>query len=76
MTMISLFNDQVTLSDGTVSEGTLRVSEAAIQTSRCRVSEYLSLHTCYDLLPDSGKVCNISHAFHGFIFSFKFFLIT
>lgn len=52
----SLYN-QVTLSDGTVSEGTPRVSEAAIQISRCRVSEYLNLHTCYDLLPDSGKVC-------------------
>ncbi|XP_066366287.1 sucrose nonfermenting 4-like protein [Miscanthus floridulus] len=50
------FQRTVTLSDGTVSEGTPRVSEASIQISRCCVSEYLNLHTCYDLLPDSGKV--------------------
>ncbi|KAL6909349.1 hypothetical protein ACP4OV_001630 [Aristida adscensionis] len=46
----------VTLSDGGLQEGHQRVSEASIQISRCRVSEYLNLHTGYDLLPDSGKV--------------------
>lgn len=50
------FQRTVTVSDGNNQEGPLRVSEAAIQISRCRVIEYLSLHTGYDLLPDSGKV--------------------
>jgi hypothetical protein len=50
------FQRTVTLSDGNIQDGTPRVSEAAIQISRCRVSEFLSLHTGYDLLPDSGKV--------------------
>jgi len=50
------FQRTVTLSDGNIQDGGPRVSEAAIQISRCRVSEYLSLHTGYDLLPDSGKV--------------------
>ncbi|KAK3148710.1 hypothetical protein QOZ80_3AG0207660 [Eleusine coracana subsp. coracana] len=50
------FQRAVSLSDGAVQEGHQRVSEAYIQISRCRVTEYLSLHTGYDLLPDSGKV--------------------
>ncbi|VAI40635.1 unnamed protein product [Triticum turgidum subsp. durum] len=44
------------LSDGALQEGSPRISEAAIQISRCRVAEYLNAHTGYDLLPDSGKV--------------------
>ncbi|GJM97301.1 hypothetical protein PR202_ga14220 [Eleusine coracana subsp. coracana] len=50
------FQRAVSLSDGAVQEGHQRVSEAYIQISRCHVTEYLSLHTGYDLLPDSGKV--------------------
>ncbi|CAN6296981.1 unnamed protein product [Urochloa humidicola] len=50
------FQRTVTLSDGNIQDGHLRVSEAAIQISRSRVIGYLSSHTGYDLLPDSGKV--------------------
>ncbi|TVU44222.1 hypothetical protein EJB05_03658 [Eragrostis curvula] len=50
------FERVVSLTDGVHQEGHQRVSEAYIQISRLRVSEYLSLHTGYDLLPDSGKV--------------------
>ncbi|XP_062213075.1 sucrose nonfermenting 4-like protein [Phragmites australis] len=50
------FQRTVSLSDGALQDGHQRVSEASIQISRCQVSEYLSLHTGYDLLPDSGKV--------------------
>jgi hypothetical protein len=70
---ICLYN-QVTVSDGNNQEGPLRVSEAAIQISRCRVIEYLSLHTGYDLLPDSGKVWKINCSYYGFIFNIHFFL--
>uniref|UniRef100_A0A0D9W1L3 CBS domain-containing protein n=1 Tax=Leersia perrieri TaxID=77586 RepID=A0A0D9W1L3_9ORYZ len=50
------FQRTVSLSDGITQEGSQRTSEAAIQISRGRVSEYLNGHTGYDLLPDSGKV--------------------
>ncbi|CAL4928495.1 unnamed protein product [Urochloa decumbens] len=50
------FQRMVTLSDGNIQDSHLRVSEAAIQISRSRVIGYLSSHTGYDLLPDSGKV--------------------
>ena len=63
------------MTDGNIQDGTPRVSEAAIQISRCRVSKYLSLHTGYDLLPDSGKVRKISCPYYGFIFNLKLFLI-
>ncbi|THU62685.1 hypothetical protein C4D60_Mb01t07710 [Musa balbisiana] len=43
-------------SDGTVQDAALRISEADIKISRQRVSTFLSAHTAYDLLPDSGKV--------------------
>ncbi|KAM0920130.1 hypothetical protein ACQ4PT_007772 [Festuca glaucescens] len=50
------FQRNVSLSDGALQDGSPRISEAAIQISRCRVAEYLNAHTGYDLLPDSGKV--------------------
>uniref|UniRef100_A0A0E0D9R9 CBS domain-containing protein n=1 Tax=Oryza meridionalis TaxID=40149 RepID=A0A0E0D9R9_9ORYZ len=50
------FQRTVSLSDGIVQEGPQRISEAAIQISRCRVADFLNGQTGYDLLPDSGKV--------------------
>ena len=64
------------MSDGNIQDGGPRVSEAAIQISRCRVSEYLSLHTGYDLLPDSGKVWKINCPYYSFVLNLKFFLIS
>ncbi|KAG8061860.1 hypothetical protein GUJ93_ZPchr0003g16555 [Zizania palustris] len=42
---------EVSLSDDAIQEGPQRISEAAIQISRCRVSDYLSGHTghCLDV---------------------------
>lgn len=37
-------------------EVTPRVSEADLEVSRHRISAFLSTHTAYELLPDSGKV--------------------
>ncbi|XP_008813370.1 sucrose nonfermenting 4-like protein isoform X2 [Phoenix dactylifera] len=37
-------------------EATHRISETDIQISRHRISLFLSTHTAYDLLPESGKV--------------------
>ncbi|KAF7044787.1 hypothetical protein CFC21_053971 [Triticum aestivum] len=50
------FQRMGSLLDGALQEGSPRISEAAIQISRCRVAEYLNAHTGHDLLPDSGKV--------------------
>ncbi|XP_058084032.1 sucrose nonfermenting 4-like protein isoform X2 [Magnolia sinica] len=50
------FQRVVTLSDGTLQEAAPRISEADIQLSRHRVSVFLSTHTAYELLPESGKV--------------------
>uniref|UniRef100_A0A0E0GWX7 CBS domain-containing protein n=1 Tax=Oryza nivara TaxID=4536 RepID=A0A0E0GWX7_ORYNI len=50
------FQRTVSLSDGIIQEGPQRISEAAIQISRCRVADFLNGQTGYDLLPDSGKV--------------------
>ncbi|RRT78995.1 hypothetical protein BHE74_00009332 [Ensete ventricosum] len=47
---------QVAVSDGTVQDAALRISEADIKISRHRISGFLSAHTAYDLLPESGKV--------------------
>ncbi|OVA15013.1 CBS domain [Macleaya cordata] len=46
------FQRVVTLSDGTVP----RISEADLEVSRHRISVFLSTHTAYELLPESGKV--------------------
>ncbi|KAL8171724.1 hypothetical protein V2J09_023528 [Rumex salicifolius] len=47
-----------------------RVPEADIEVSRCRISLFLSQHTAYELLPESGKVVTldvnlpVKQAFH------------
>ncbi|XP_052192565.1 sucrose nonfermenting 4-like protein isoform X2 [Diospyros lotus] len=38
------------------SEAVPRISEVDIEISRHRISVFLSMHTAYDLLPESGKV--------------------
>ncbi|XP_042472008.1 sucrose nonfermenting 4-like protein isoform X1 [Zingiber officinale] len=42
--------------EGTMQGGTVRISEEDIKISRSHISMFLSSHTAYDLLPDSGKV--------------------
>ena len=34
----------------------MRISEADVEISRHRISVFLSQHTAYELLPESGKV--------------------
>ncbi|KAL5975333.1 AMP-activated serine/threonine-protein kinase regulatory subunit [Asimina triloba] len=46
----------LTLSAGTMQEAVPRISEADIEISRHRISVFLSSHTAYELLPESGKV--------------------
>lgn len=46
---------QVQITDGT-SDVVPRMSEADVQGSRHRISVFLSTHTTYELLPESGKV--------------------
>lgn len=46
----------MTVSGGTLQTEPLRISDADIDVSRHRISVFLSTHTAYDLLPDSGKV--------------------
>jgi hypothetical protein len=48
-----------------------RISDLDVQTSRQRISAYLSTHTAYELLPESGKVWNFNH--WPFIQDFTFF---
>ncbi|GAB4835821.1 AMP-activated serine/threonine-protein kinase regulatory subunit [Ancistrocladus abbreviatus] len=43
-------------SDGILHEAAQRISQADIEISRQRVSLFLSQHTAYELLPESGKV--------------------
>ncbi|TXG71765.1 hypothetical protein EZV62_000344 [Acer yangbiense] len=50
------FNRAVRISDGTLTEAIPRIAEADLQVSRHRVSAFLSAHTAYELLPESGKV--------------------
>ncbi|CAA6662061.1 unnamed protein product [Spirodela intermedia] len=50
------FQRVVTVSGGNLQVEPLRVSDADIDISRHRISVFLSTHTAYDLLPDSGKV--------------------
>ncbi|CAJ1975978.1 unnamed protein product [Sphenostylis stenocarpa] len=50
------FRRMVRLTDGTLSEVLPRISDADVQISRQRISAFLSSHTAYELLPQSGKV--------------------
>ncbi|CAL0301591.1 unnamed protein product [Lupinus luteus] len=50
------FRRTVRLTDGTLSELLPRISDADVQISRQRISAFLSVHTAYELLPESGKV--------------------
>lgn len=67
---------QVRITDGT-SNDVPRISEADLQGSRHSISVYLSTHTTYELLPESGKVwmpchwpCFIHPAF-GHLYKFN-----
>jgi len=46
---------QVTVSSDAMQES-VRMSEADVEISRHRFSVFLSQHTAYELLPESGKV--------------------
>ncbi|XP_048320721.2 sucrose nonfermenting 4-like protein isoform X1 [Ziziphus jujuba] len=50
------FRRLVRIADGTLTDVVPRLSEADIQGSRHRISAFLSSHTVYELLPESGKV--------------------
>ncbi|KAM0984968.1 hypothetical protein COP2_012583 [Malus domestica] len=50
------FKRLVRITDGTLTDVVLRISEADLQSSRHRISVFLSTHTTYELLPESGKV--------------------
>jgi len=53
---------QVRLTDGTLSNVlSPQISDADVQTSRQRISSFLSTCTAYELLPESGKVWNFYH---------------
>ncbi|XP_047153767.1 sucrose nonfermenting 4-like protein [Vigna umbellata] len=65
------FRRMVRLTDGTLSNVLLpRISDADVQTSRQRISSFLSSCTAYELLPQSGKVVTldvdlpVKQAFH------------
>ncbi|GAA0159573.1 kinase modulator [Lithospermum erythrorhizon] len=45
----------VRVSDGSVHEAFPRITEAELQSSRLRISGFLSSHAAYELLPESGK---------------------
>ncbi|CAI8590072.1 unnamed protein product [Vicia faba] len=47
---------QVQVTEGTLSEVLPRISDTDVQVSRQRISAFLSMHTAYELLPESGKV--------------------
>ncbi|KAF7837846.1 sucrose nonfermenting 4-like protein isoform X1 [Senna tora] len=47
---------QVRLTDGSLTEILPRISDADVQISRQRIAAFLSMHTAYELLPESGKV--------------------
>ncbi|XP_061336742.1 sucrose nonfermenting 4-like protein [Gastrolobium bilobum] len=50
------FRRGVRLTDGTLSEVLPRISDADVQISCQRISAFLSMHTAYELFPESGKV--------------------
>ncbi|WJX23662.1 AMP-activated serine/threonine-protein kinase regulatory subunit, variant 2 [Trifolium repens] len=47
---------QVRVADNALSEALPRISDTDVQISRQRISAFLSKHTAYELLPESGKV--------------------
>ncbi|KAG6668137.1 hypothetical protein I3843_01G141800 [Carya illinoinensis] len=47
---------QAQVADGPVTEVVPGISDADLQASRQRISVFLSTHTAYELLPESGKV--------------------
>ncbi|KAL5541823.1 hypothetical protein UlMin_009533 [Ulmus minor] len=50
------FRDRVRITDVTSPNVVARLSEVDLQGSRHRISLFLSTHTAYELLPESGKV--------------------
>ncbi|KAL5712878.1 AMP-activated serine/threonine-protein kinase regulatory subunit [Ranunculus cassubicifolius] len=50
------FRRAVVLSDGILPDAIPRFSEADLKVSRDRISLFLSSHTAYELLPESGEV--------------------
>lgn len=44
------------MSGGALQEAGIRISETDMEISRHRISVFLSTHTAYELLPESGKV--------------------
>ncbi|KAL8121594.1 sucrose nonfermenting 4-like protein [Apium graveolens] len=52
----AVFQRVIRVSNDTVNDALPRISEAEIQVSRHRISAFLSTHTAYELLPESGKV--------------------
>ncbi|KAM0966139.1 hypothetical protein ACFX13_022274 [Malus domestica] len=50
------FRRLVRITDGTLTDVLPRISEVDLQSSRHRISVFLSTHTTYELLPESGKV--------------------
>ncbi|ESW26243.1 hypothetical protein PHAVU_003G103000 [Phaseolus vulgaris] len=64
------FRRMVRLTDGTLSNVLPQISDADVQTSRQRISSFLSTCTAYELLPESGKVVTldvdlpVKQAFH------------
>ncbi|XP_038724175.1 sucrose nonfermenting 4-like protein isoform X2 [Tripterygium wilfordii] len=50
------FRRMVRMSDGMLTGAVPRISDAELQVSRHRLSVFLSTHTVYELLPESGKV--------------------
>ena len=47
---------QVRLTDSALTEVLPRISDADVQISRQRITAFLTMHTAYELLPESGKV--------------------
>ncbi|XP_063937641.1 sucrose nonfermenting 4-like protein isoform X1 [Daucus carota subsp. sativus] len=52
----AVFQRLIRVSNDTANDALPRISEAEIQVSRHRISAFLSTHTAYELLPESGKV--------------------
>ncbi|KAG2694806.1 hypothetical protein I3843_08G159000 [Carya illinoinensis] len=49
----------VSLSHGTLQEAIPMISSVDLEVSRHRVANFLSTHTAYELLPDSGKIITL-----------------
>jgi hypothetical protein len=49
------------VADNALSEMLPRISDTDVQISRQRISAFLSKHTAYELLPESGKVWIFYH---------------